>query len=202
MLQAYRASARWGRCLDPRRVNPTLHRQHPLAERESVHWVVHRCCGLPQACARDSGRLRGNHRVCKRLPLRCLRHAAGTPIRSFGLRFESDSEGGRVIKESASKPPSRYLPDDELPSCYARSDADAARSSDGRWRAQDTNVSDELLAHVARPGWEHIGLTGDYVWAEANRRSGSGIYAMFGYVPCLAKPARPHSVRFWKNLAW
>jgi hypothetical protein len=24
------------------------------------------------------------------------------------------------------------------------------------------------LAHVAPLGWEHIGLTGDYVWTEAN----------------------------------
>jgi TnpA family transposase len=27
-------------------------------------------------------------------------------------------------------------------------------------------VSDDLLAHVAPLGWEHIGLTGDYVWTE------------------------------------
>jgi hypothetical protein len=31
-------------------------------------------------------------------------------------------------------------------------------------RAQGTTVPDELLAHVAPLGWEHIGLTGDYVW--------------------------------------
>jgi hypothetical protein len=29
-------------------------------------------------------------------------------------------------------------------------------------------VPDDLLAHVAPLGWEHIGLTGDYVWTEAN----------------------------------
>src|SRR6266851_8903347 len=31
-------------------------------------------------------------------------------------------------------------------------------------RAQATTVPDDLLAHVAPLGWEHIGLTGDYVW--------------------------------------
>jgi TnpA family transposase len=33
-------------------------------------------------------------------------------------------------------------------------------------RAQDGIVPDDLLAHVAPLGWEHIGLTGDYVWTE------------------------------------
>jgi Transposase DDE domain/Tn3 transposase DDE domain len=35
-------------------------------------------------------------------------------------------------------------------------------------RAQGAAVSDDLLAHVAHLGWEHIGLTGDYVWTDAN----------------------------------
>jgi TnpA family transposase len=35
-------------------------------------------------------------------------------------------------------------------------------------RAQGTMIPDDLLAHVAPIGWEHIGLTGDYVWTEAN----------------------------------
>lgn len=34
-------------------------------------------------------------------------------------------------------------------------------------RAVET-VSDELLAHLSPLGWEHVNLTGDYVWAEAN----------------------------------
>ena len=33
-----------------------------------------------------------------------------------------------------------------------------------RLRAQGTTVPDDLLAHVAPLGWEHIALTGDYVW--------------------------------------
>jgi TnpA family transposase len=35
-------------------------------------------------------------------------------------------------------------------------------------RARGVAVPDDLLAHVAPLGWEHIGLTGDYVWIEAN----------------------------------
>jgi hypothetical protein len=32
-------------------------------------------------------------------------------------------------------------------------------------RARGTTVPNDLLAHVAPLGWEHIGLTGDYVWS-------------------------------------
>ena len=35
-------------------------------------------------------------------------------------------------------------------------------------RARGVNVSDSLLAHVAPLGWEHIALTGDYVWSPAD----------------------------------
>jgi hypothetical protein len=35
-------------------------------------------------------------------------------------------------------------------------------------RAQGTMVPDDLLTHVAPLGWEHISLTGDYVWTKAN----------------------------------
>ena len=35
-------------------------------------------------------------------------------------------------------------------------------------RAQGAMVPDDLLAHVAPLGWEHIGLTGDYVWTDPN----------------------------------
>ena len=40
--------------------------------------------------------------------------------------------------------------------------------SSGQLRAQGATVPDDLLTHVAPLGWEHIGLTGDYVWTEAN----------------------------------
>ena len=32
-------------------------------------------------------------------------------------------------------------------------------------RVQGDAVPDDLLAHVAPLGWEHIALTGDYVWS-------------------------------------
>ena len=35
-------------------------------------------------------------------------------------------------------------------------------------RAQGVTISDDLLAHVAPLGWEHIALTGDYVWTDRN----------------------------------
>jgi TnpA family transposase len=38
-------------------------------------------------------------------------------------------------------------------------------------RAQGGNVPNDLLPHVAPLGWEHIALTGDYVWAEAEPAS-------------------------------
>jgi TnpA family transposase len=38
----------------------------------------------------------------------------------------------------------------------------------GHLRAQGATVPDDLLAHVAPLGWEHIGLTGDYVWTAPN----------------------------------
>jgi hypothetical protein len=31
-------------------------------------------------------------------------------------------------------------------------------------RALGATIPDDLLAHVAPLGWEHIALTGDYVW--------------------------------------
>jgi TnpA family transposase len=39
-------------------------------------------------------------------------------------------------------------------------------------RAQGATIPDDLLAHVAPLGWEHIALTGDYVWADSNAISG------------------------------
>ena len=35
-------------------------------------------------------------------------------------------------------------------------------------RAQDVTIRDDLLAHVAPLGWEHIALTGDYIWNDRN----------------------------------
>jgi Tn3 transposase DDE domain len=38
-------------------------------------------------------------------------------------------------------------------------------------RAQGEIVPDDLLAHIAPLGWEHIGLTGDYVWTVPDREA-------------------------------
>ena len=35
-------------------------------------------------------------------------------------------------------------------------------------RALGATIPDDLLAHVAPLGWEHIALTGDYIWANSN----------------------------------
>ena len=39
-------------------------------------------------------------------------------------------------------------------------------------RAQGVTIPDDLLAHVAPLGWEHIALTGDYVWTDSNAITG------------------------------
>ena len=39
-------------------------------------------------------------------------------------------------------------------------------------RAQGITVPNDLLAHVAPLGWEHIALTGDYVWSTAEPQAG------------------------------
>ncbi len=39
-------------------------------------------------------------------------------------------------------------------------------------RAQGVTIPDDLLAHVAPLGWEHIALTGDYVWNDSNAITG------------------------------
>ena len=37
------------------------------------------------------------------------------------------------------------------------------------------SISDELLVHLSPLGWEHINLTGDYIW-HANRRVAKGSF--------------------------
>ena len=39
-------------------------------------------------------------------------------------------------------------------------------------RRQGETINDDLLRHVAPLGWEHIGLTGDYVWSTADQTAG------------------------------
>ena len=38
-------------------------------------------------------------------------------------------------------------------------------------RAQDVSVPADLLPHVAPLGWDHIALTGDYVWTDTHPAS-------------------------------
>ncbi len=40
-------------------------------------------------------------------------------------------------------------------------------------KAHNKNVNDELLQHLSPLGWEHINLTGDYVW-RSDERLGEG----------------------------
>jgi TnpA family transposase len=40
-------------------------------------------------------------------------------------------------------------------------------------RAEGHDLSDELLSHVAPLGWEHISLTGDYVWSSLHSSPGT-----------------------------
>jgi hypothetical protein len=47
-------------------------------------------------------------------------------------------------------------------------------------RAQGADVPDDLLAHVAPLGWEHIGLTGDYAFRSASAHVGPFWNAAFG----------------------
>jgi Tn3 transposase DDE domain len=42
-------------------------------------------------------------------------------------------------------------------------------------RRQGRTVNDDLLRHVAPLGWEHIGLTGNYVWSDAEQPRGGAL---------------------------
>jgi len=39
-------------------------------------------------------------------------------------------------------------------------------------RARGVTIPDNLVAHVAPLGWEHITLTGDYIWNDNNPGTG------------------------------
>jgi len=51
-------------------------------------------------------------------------------------------------------------------------EAIGALSAEIRRTLEGIAIPDDLLAHVAPLGWEHIALTGDYVWADSNAISG------------------------------
>jgi hypothetical protein len=64
----------------------------------------------------------------------------------------------------------------EIQAIAATADALACYNFRFLWRphshAIGATVPDDLLAHVAPLGWEHIALTGDYVWTNSNAATG------------------------------
>ena len=58
-------------------------------------------------------------------------------------------------------------------------------------------IPDDLLAHIAPLGWEHIALTGDYVWTDSGAIPG---FRSLRDVPAAFLPKRL-SVRFRANRA-
>jgi hypothetical protein len=53
-------------------------------------------------------------------------------------------------------------------------------------RRQGGPINEDLLRHVAPLGWEHIGLTGDYVWSPAKKEPTDS-----GGAAATARAARP-----------
>ncbi|MEQ9151140.1 MAG: Tn3 family transposase [Parvibaculum sp.] len=45
--------------------------------------------------------------------------------------------------------------------------SDSYRYFRGKWYGNP--VTDALLAHISPMGWSHIGLTGDYLWEQADQ---------------------------------
>jgi len=49
------------------------------------------------------------------------------------------------------------------------------------------DVPDELLKHLSPLGWEHVNLTGDYIWAAADEGDGRG-EGQAGFRPLRSAP--------------
>jgi len=41
-------------------------------------------------------------------------------------------------------------------------------------RARGEKIPSELMTYLAPLGWQHINLTGDYIWTEPSRLDGEG----------------------------
>ena len=56
---------------------------------------------------------------------------------------------------------------------------------------QTEDIPDNLLAHLSPLGWEHINLTGDYIWLAANGMSENtnGLRALRATPQALRKAA-------------
>jgi len=50
-------------------------------------------------------------------------------------------------------------------------------------RRRGEGVSDALLAHIAPLGWQHVNLTGDYVWGVDNNLAPDGFRPLRGEPP-------------------
>jgi hypothetical protein len=60
---------------------------------------------------------------------------------------------------------------------------------------QGLDVSPTIVAHVAPLGWEHVGLTGDYVWSDGQQPSNGSLRPLRRRVK---KKLMPHNF-FWKR---
>jgi TnpA family transposase len=71
-------------------------------------------------------------------------------------------------------------------------------------RAQGFTIRDDLLAHVAPLGWEHIALTGDYVWPDAPGAAGFRPLATFRRKNRIFRSTQAHSKaeKLHRNARW
>src|ERR1700729_4361640 len=87
---------------------------------------------------------------------RRARRCAAEPSRASSIRSRRDS---------GSRKPARIMPTVESgPRRLARGRPRILRESGYTLRQAAVDVPDELLAHLSPLGWEHVNLTGDYVW--------------------------------------
>ena len=82
----------------------------------------------------------------------------------------STSAGSARCATAASRTSSSAPPGS---TCWSRPSSSGTRSI-WRWpirelRRQGRTINEDLFRHVAPLGWEHIGLTGDYVWSTADQ---------------------------------
>jgi hypothetical protein len=63
-------------------------------------------------------------------------------------------------------------------------------------RQQGQAVDDGLLAHLSPLGWEHINLTGDYVW-HANKRVAKGRFQPLRNPKEAMQPRKRGGVTLW-----
>lgn len=55
-------------------------------------------------------------------------------------------------------------------------------------KKQGIKINDQLLSHLSPLGWEHINLTGDYIWAKKRKTTSSKF-----------RPLRPANIQNYKN---